>query len=301
MSDSAQPMGVVLLSGLDDLHGWRATHGGGTRALVPTMGALHAGHAALIARARADLGGDGRVLVSIFVNPRQFAAGEDLARYPRTLAADCRLAAAAGADAVWAPSVADIYPAPADEGGTPSVPTIHAMTVRPDLADRWEAAARPHHFDGVLTVVNRLFEVTQPDLAYFGEKDYQQLVLVTALAAQRFPALQVVPVPTVRDDDGVALSSRNVFLTDDERRQARALPAALGAAATALAAGRPADWVCADVRGRLTKAGLEVDYVAVSPPLLPGFDGAGRLLAAVRCGSVRLLDTRAVGRDERTR
>lgn len=294
-------MNRAVLTGLDDLRRWYAIHCPGTRALVPTMGALHAGHAALISRARADLGRDGCVVVSIFVNPRQFAAGEDLARYPRTLEADCLIAAAAGADAVWAPSVAVIYPAPAAEGAIESVPTIHAMAVRPDLADRWEAAARPHHFDGVLTVVNRLFDVNQPDRAYFGEKDYQQLVLVTALAAQRFPSLQVVPVPTVRDDDGVALSSRNVFLSDDERRRARTLPAVLSAAAAALAAGRTEAAVLAEARGRLVRAGLEVDYVSVTPPLLPGFDGAGRVLAAVRCGSVRLLDTWTVGMDERTR
>jgi len=296
----------TVLAGVTEVRSWLADRSptGALRGFVPTLGALHAGHAALIRRARAEVdqrgaGPAGTVIVSVFVNPRQFGSGEDLARYPRTLTSDVALAGAAGADLVWAPTVADVYP-PAGPAAA-EVPTIRAAGILPELAEVWEAAARPGHFDGVLTVVNRLLRVLAPDLTCFGEKDYQQLVLVTAMVAALpwtgQPRPEVVPVPTVRDDDGVALSSRNAFLSDVERRRAAALPAALSRAAADLAAGEPAGAVLAAARSRLAVAGLVPDYVEFAPPRLPGFDGAGRLVAAVHCGPVRLLDTWAVAQD----
>ena len=165
-----------------------------TKALVPTMGALHAGHLALVDRAH-ELADE--VVVSIFVNPTQFGANEDFDRYPRTLDADRELLT--GRAEVFAPTVEDVYP----PDNPPPVISAGPM------GEMWEGASRPGHFDGVLTVVNRLFELVQPDVAVFGEKDWQQLALIRTMAAQRHPDIQIVGVPTVRDADGLALSSRN--------------------------------------------------------------------------------------------
>ncbi|WP_310728351.1 pantoate--beta-alanine ligase [Streptomyces sp. N2A] len=198
----------------------------GARAVVMTMGALHEGHATLVRAARRRAGAQGQVVVTVFVNPLQFGAGEDLDRYPRTLDADVELALAAGADAVFAPSVDEVYP-----GGEPQV----RITAGP-MGTRLEGASRPGHFDGVLTVVAKLLHLTAPDLAFFGEKDAQQLAVITRMAADLNFPVEIIGVPTVREEDGLALSSRNRYLSAPERRTALALSAALFAARDRLTA-----------------------------------------------------------------
>jgi pantoate--beta-alanine ligase len=260
----------------------RDTHGHGlTTALVPTMGALHAGHLALIdaARARAD-----RTVVSIFVNPLQFAAGEDLDRYPRTLDADLAACDVAGVDVVFAPAVETMYPS-----GEPLV------TVDPGpLGDELEGAIRPGHFRGVLTVVAKLFALARPDIAVFGEKDYQQLALVRQLVVDLSMGVDVVAVETVRDPDGLALSSRNRYLSPDERDEALALVRSLRAGQRAGADGASA--ALAAAKGVLAaEPGLSVDYLELrAPDLSPPRIGAARLLVAARVGSTRLIDNASV-------
>lgn len=195
------------------------------RALVPTMGALHAGHAALISTARRHAA---TVVVSLFVNPLQFGSATDLARYPRTLDADARLAEASGADVLFAPAVEEMYPP------TEVIPTINPGP----LAVRLEGASRPGHFAGVATVVSRLFDLVHPDLALFGEKDAQQVRVVEWLAAQRSDQIRIMRVATVRDRDGLALSSRNQRLSQHGRQSAaRTIPVALSLVAEAYASG----------------------------------------------------------------
>jgi len=195
------------------------------RALVPTMGALHAGHAALISTARRHAA---TVVVSLFVNPLQFGSATDLARYPRTLDADARLAEASGADVLFAPAVEEMYPP------TEVIPTINPGP----LAVRLEGASRPGHFAGVATVVSRLFDLVHPDLALFGEKDAQQVRVVEWLAAQRSDQIRIMRVATVRDHDGLALSSRNQRLSQHGRQSAaRTIPVALSLVAEAYASG----------------------------------------------------------------
>ena len=248
---------------------------------VPTMGALHAGHAALVRAAKAA---GGAVAASIFVNPLQFGAAEDLTRYPRDEAGDLAVLAAEGCDLVWLPDVAAMYP-----------PGHATMVDVAGPALGWEGEQRPGHFRGVATVVARLFGQVRPDAAYFGEKDWQQLQVVTRMAADLLLPVQVVGVPTVRDTDGLALSSRNRFLTPAERERASLLPRVLNEAAAALRAG--ADPLPA-ARERLTASGFGVDYLdlvdawtlrALAAPAPPC-----RLIAAARLGTVRLLDNVAV-------
>ena len=258
------------------------------RAIVPTMGALHEGHVALIRAARAEVGAAGTVVVTVFVNPTQFGAGEDFDRYPRTLDADVARAEQAGADVVFTPGVREVYGQRVDDPA--------AVTVDPgSLADILEGAARPGHFRGVLTVVAKLFGLVSPDVAMFGEKDYQQLVLITRMVADLDLRPRIVAVPTVREPDGLARSSRNRFLTESERAHALALPTALAVveanarhgAAAALAAGR----------GVLdAHPSVEVDYLVLTDPDL-GPDpthGPARALVAARVGTTRLIDNRAV-------
>lgn len=256
---------------------------GGRVALVPTMGALHAGHAELIRRARATA--DDAVVVSIFVNPLQFAPGEDLDRYPRTFDADLELCAGEGVDVVFAPSVEEVYP-----GGSPQV------TLEPGpLGTVLEGATRPAHFRGVLTVVAKLFGLVRPDLAFFGEKDYQQLVLIRRMATDLCLPVDVVGVDTVREPDGLALSSRNRYLGTTERRVALALSRALAAGRDAGPAG--ADAALDAARAVLATAdGVELDYLALTAPDLgPAPDsGEGRLLVAARVGTTRLIDNTAL-------
>ncbi|MEU0133858.1 pantoate--beta-alanine ligase [Streptomyces sp. NPDC006296] len=199
---------------------------GARRAVVMTMGALHDGHATLIRAARAAAGPEGQVVVTVFVNPLQFGEAADLDRYPRTLDADLAVATGAGADAVFAPSADEVYP-----GGDPQV----RITAGP-MGERLEGAARPGHFDGMLTVVAKLLHLTRPDAAFFGQKDAQQLALVRRMVGDLNFGIDIVAVPTVRDPDGLALSSRNRFLSAEERGTALALPRALFAARDRLAA-----------------------------------------------------------------
>lgn len=253
-------------------------------ALVPTMGALHAGHMALIEAAR---GPGTRVIASIFVNPKQFGPNEDLARYPRREAADARMLAEAGCDLLWAPSVDEMYP-----GGFATT-----VSVGGGLTDVLDGAARPGHFDGVATVVAKLFNQVRPTHAYFGEKDWQQLAVVRRMAADLDFGVEIVGVPTRREDDGLALSSRNVYLDADERRRALALPRALGVAAGRIERGEPADAPIAEARAAMEAAGFAVDYVSLVDAGGLGEPVAGRprrLLAAARIGTTRLIDNVAV-------
>jgi pantoate--beta-alanine ligase len=250
--------------------------------LVPTMGALHAGHAALLAVARADCAS---VAVSIFVNPLQFGAGEDLARYPRPLEADLAICERAGADVVWAPSVAEMFPA-----GQPEV-TVAAGPLGAEL----EGASRPGHFAGVLTAVAKLIGLIRPDAVYFGEKDYQQQVLVRRMEADLELGVDVISVPTVRDADGLAISSRNTYLSPVERRYAPALSRALRAGRDAGAAG--ADAVLGAAQAVLDEVPeAVVDYLALRAPDLgpPPADGPARLLVAAKVGTTRLIDNAEV-------
>ncbi|MFF7204355.1 pantoate--beta-alanine ligase [Streptomyces sp. NPDC008141] len=217
-------MSFRMVTTADELHTLRAV--GGTRAVVMTMGALHEGHASLVRSARDLVGPTGSVVVTVFVNPLQFGAGEDLARYPRTLDADLATAEAAGADIVFAPSVDEVYP-----GGEPQV----RISAGP-MGERLEGASRPGHFDGMLTVVAKLLHLTRPDIALYGQKDAQQLALIRRMARDLNFPVEIVGVPTVREEDGLALSSRNRYLSSAERITALSLSRALFAARDRLAA-----------------------------------------------------------------
>lgn len=253
-------------------------------ALVPTMGALHAGHMALIEAARRP---GVRVVASIFVNPRQFGPDEDLARYPRREAGDARMLTEAGCDILWAPPVEEIYPA--------GFATTVSVT---GVSDGLDGATRPGHFDGVATVVAKLFNQVRPDVAYFGEKDFQQLAVIRRMVADLDMAVEIVAVPTQREDDGLALSSRNVYLLPDERERAVALPRMLGVAARAIGRGDDPATVLADARTSLEAAGFAVDYVALADAETlvsqPAADRPRRLLAAARLGNTRLIDNVAI-------
>jgi len=258
---------------------------GGRVGLVPTMGALHAGHAALVDEARQRLGEAGPVVVSIFVNPLQFGPGEDLDRYPRSFDSDVEVCGRHGADIVFAPSVAEVYP-----DGQPQV------SVDPGpLGAVLEGATRPGHYRGVLTVVAKLFGMVRPDLAVFGQKDYQQLVVIRRMVADLSQGVEIVGGETVREDDGLALSSRNAYLADSERRTALVLSRALVAGASA--GPRGADEVLA-AAGRVLEEepAVDLDYLALRSPELgaPPATGEARLLVAARVGSTRLIDNVAV-------
>ncbi|GAA1264267.1 pantoate--beta-alanine ligase [Saccharothrix xinjiangensis] len=251
-------------------------------ALVPTMGALHEGHRKLIREAQVLQ--NTVVVVSVFVNPAQFGPGEDFERYPRTLESDVDICREERVGLVFAPSAEDMYP----PGGT--------VTVHPGpLGDELEGASRPGHFAGVLTVVAKLFNIVQPTYAVFGEKDYQQLTLVHRMARDLNFPLDVVGVPTVREPDGLALSSRNRYLSDAERHAATALSAALVAGAHV--SGQGAGAVLSAARDTLAaEPGVELDYLELrAPDLGPAPEnGDARLLVAARVGSTRLIDNAAV-------
>jgi pantoate--beta-alanine ligase len=258
---------------------------GGAIAFVPTMGALHAGHMALVAegRRRAD-----HVVASIFVNPTQFAAHEDLSTYPRREATDAKMLEEEGCAILWSPDVATMYP----EGA--------GISVRAgSLGEGLDGAARPGHFDGVATVVSRLLDQVRPDIALFGEKDYQQLAVIRQMVREQSLAVEIIGVPTQRDADGLALSSRNAYLTDEERQAARALPRALGEAAAAVQRGGGVGEALATARERLARAGFDpIDYVELcdAETLAPvtALERPARLLAAARLGRTRLIDNLAV-------
>ncbi|MFD4785607.1 pantoate--beta-alanine ligase [Streptomyces sp. NPDC058459] len=320
-------MTTALLSTADELHA-RVRHG--RRAVVMTMGALHEGHATLIRAAREIAGADGEVVVTVFVNPLQFGAGEDLDRYPRAVDADLALARRAGADAVFAPAVAAVYP-----GGEPQV----RITAGP-MGGRLEGAIRPGHFDGMLTVVAKLLHLTRPDVALFGQKDAQQLALIRRMVRDLDFGVDIVGVPTVREEDGLALSSRNRYLAPAERATALTLSRALFAgrdrhaaqealraralevpstharaealsaigesraaadahAVATVAPGGPAA-VRAAARQTLDDAArfdppLDLDYLALVDPadfteIADDFTGEAVLAIAARVGSTRLID-----------
>ncbi|NKJ44952.1 pantoate--beta-alanine ligase [Novosphingobium sp. SG720] len=257
-----------------------------TLALVPTMGALHEGHLTLVRRAR-DLAD--AVAVSIFVNPRQFGPGEDFDAYPRRLESDAALLAAEGVDILWAPSPEVMYP----RGFATTVSVA-------GLDEPLCGAARPGHFDGVATVVCKLFNQVQPDFALFGEKDWQQLAIIRRMARDldlAFPrADAIIGVPTVREADGLALSSRNQYLTAHERANAVALPRAIEAAIAALHAGADADAALEDLRTALLRGGFaRVDYADLRDaetldPLDALGDRPARVLVAAHLGKARLID-----------
>ncbi|TDE08969.1 pantoate--beta-alanine ligase [Jiangella asiatica] len=253
--------------------------------VVMTMGALHDGHRALIRAARDLVGGDGSVIVTIFVNPLQFGPGEDLERYPRTFESDLAACADEGVDLVFAPDDAELYP-----GGQPVV-TVEPGTLGREL----EGAVRPGHFAGVLTVVAKLLNLTVPTYAVFGEKDYQQLTLIRRMVADLELPYQIVGVPTVREADGLALSSRNRYLSDEEHTAALALSRALRAGADA--AGSGPDAVVAAAAAELKPDAVAVDYLELRGPRLePAPEhGPARLLVAARVGrGTRLIDNAAI-------
>jgi pantoate--beta-alanine ligase len=258
---------------------------GGRVGFVPTMGALHEGHASLMRVAREQ--DVQAVVVSIFVNPTQFALGEDLDRYPRTFDADLALCEAQGVDVVFAPSVDEVYPG-ASTGSTAE----EAVTVDPGpLASVLEGVTRPTHFRGVLTVVAKLFGLVQPDVAVFGQKDYQQLTLIRRMVSDLCMAVEVVGAPTIREEDGLALSSRNRYLSDEQRLLALSLSRALRAGVEA--APRGADAVRRAALAELEAApGVELDYLMLtSPDLGPAPEsGEARLLVAAKVGTTRLID-----------
>ena len=261
------------------LASWRAQEE--TVALVPTMGALHAGHMALIdaARARAD-----RVVATIFVNPLQFGANEDLDRYPRQEGADAALLAAHGCDLLWTPSVAQLYP--------PGFATTVSVA---GISERWDGAARPGHFDGVATVVAKLFAAVRPDIALFGEKDFQQLAVIRRMECDLGLGVIVEGIATVRDADGLALSSRNAYLTAEEREKAVSLPRSLDTAQREIVAGRSVADTLGEAEQSLRDAGFgRIDYVALvdAATLEPVENPAGemRLIAAATIGTTRLID-----------
>jgi len=247
-------------------------------AVVMTMGALHAGHAELIRRARER---NDRVIVTDFLNPLQFAPGEDLDKYPRTFAADLELCRAEGVDLLFAPGPSEVYP-----GGVPVV-----RVAAGPIGDLLEGESRPGHFDGVLTVVAKLLSLTAPHRAYFGQKDAQQLWLISQMVRDLDFGVEIIEVPTVRDQDGLALSSRNIYLVDADRLQALALHEALGAGAAAAAGGPTAAIEAA--RAHLSEAGVKVDYVSLVNPqsfeLMQG-GGPALLVVAAHVGSTRLID-----------
>jgi len=254
-------------------------------ALVPTMGALHAGHMALIAEAKKRAR---TVAASIFVNPAQFGEGEDFGRYPRREAQDAAMLQKAGCDLLWAPAVQEVYP----EGFSTKVSVS-------GVSDRWEGEARPGHFDGVATIVAKLLLAARPQVALFGEKDFQQLAVVRRMVSDLQMPVEVVGVPTVREEDGLALSSRNAYLSATERQQALALPRALEAARAAIRGGMPVFEALKEARSSLRDGGFSrIDYFAlVDAETLEPLEETGadmRLIAAAAIGTTRLIDNLAI-------
>ena len=250
--------------------------------LVPTMGALHDGHAALIAAGKEFVGKDGCVVVSDFVNPKQFGQNEDFEKYPRNIDQDLKVARSAGAHILWAPSVEDVYPGqwPMDIETDPRFEIL-------------EGKSRSGHFAAVLEVVTRLFNIVQPNIAVFGEKDFQQLVFISEMAKKREPQIGILAVPTKRDFDGLALSSRNVYLSSDQRNVAHLIPDALKHGVLLASKGADLPEIKESVKEIISKSNLiEIEYVEILNnelnELIPGV--VGRILIAAKLGNTRLID-----------
>jgi len=263
----------------------RGARNSSSRGVVMTMGALHDGHASLIRETRRLVGSAGTVIVTDFVNPTQFGVGEDFSQYPRTLDHDVAICAEAGADIVFAPDVVEVY-------GNASGFLADSITIDPGpLGDILEGAARPGHMRGMLTVVAKLMGLTQPDVACFGEKDYQQLTLIRRMVSDLSMAVEVVGVPTVREADGLAMSSRNRYLSSDERAIASCIPAAVAAVVASAGSGVPQ---ALDAGRAALHPAVELDYLVVTDPELgPPTPGPGRVLIAARVGTTRLIDNDA--------
>lgn len=257
-------------------------------ALVPTMGNLHDGHLALVEAARHEAD---RVVVSIFVNPAQFGPGEDFVNYPRTLDSDREKLERAGCDLLFVPAQSTMYPFGLD--------SAYRLLASPDFAADLEGKARPGHFDGVVTVVARLFNLVCPDVAIFGEKDYQQLLVIRRMVEDLGYGIRIVPVSTIRESTGLAMSSRNNYLGPPDRKAAGELHAALCEAAAKIEGGAD-DWsaVETDAIGRLESLGFRVDYLAIRRAEDLGrprpADMQLRVLAAVYCGGTRLIDNLSI-------
>lgn len=264
---------------------WRAA--GQRVGLVPTMGALHAGHVSLVSASAAECD---RTVATIFVNPMQFGPSEDFSRYPRNLDRDLELLAGTKTDVVFAPATDKMYAA-----GHASYVGVERVT------ERWEGAIRPTHFRGVATIVLKLFNIAPADIAYFGQKDYQQTVVIRRMVADLNVSIQIRVCPTVREPDGLAMSSRNVYLNPDERRRALVLPESLREAADAAAGGeRDAAKIARQMRQRIeSTAGVSLDYAAVVDPRtleeLTEITGGAIALVAARLGSTRLIDNMWLG------
>jgi pantoate--beta-alanine ligase len=280
-----------LLATPSELRSWSARcHAAGLSVgMVPTMGALHAGHRALIERAVAD---NDRVVVTIFVNPAQFGPREDFARYPRTLDADLSLLGDVGVHAAFVPSVEAMYP--------PGLVT--RLDISGPLGERLEGASRPGHFNGVALVVTKLLVAGLPDRAYFGQKDAQQCAVVRRLARDLDTGVEIVVCPTVRDTDGLAISSRNLYLSPEERMRALAIPSALAESMAQFDAGeRDSSALATTVRSCLENKGLDVDYVAVvKADTFSEVETAAptnQIVLAARIGNTRLIDVVRLGVD----
>ena len=285
MSAEVLPIVRTVVELRAQVRAWRAA--GKTVAMTPTMGALHEGHLSLVrlARTRAD-----RVVASIFVNPAQFGPNEDFERYPRDEGGDARLLASAGCDLLYAPDVSQIYP--------PGYATKVSVS---GVSEPLDGAARPGHFDGVATVVAKLLNQAQPDVAVFGEKDFQQLQLIRRLALDLDIPVEIIGAPIARDADGLALSSRNAYLSAAERPIAGMMNKVLADAAARLRAGDSVEKVEATGRAALERHGFDrVDYFEVrqvedlSPADGPPYEGRVRIFAAAHLGKTRLIDNMAV-------
>jgi len=254
--------------------------------LVPTMGALHDGHASLIQLAKKYVGSTGCVIVSDFVNPKQFGVNEDFEKYPRNLDSDLIVAQNAGANILWAPDVKDVYP-----GQWP-------LEVETDLRfEILEGKNRPGHFSAVIEVVTRLFDIVQPNAAVFGEKDFQQLILIKEMANKRNPKIGIIAGPTKRDKDELALSSRNVYLSSDQRNAAALIPQALKLAIKESKNGASVEMLKSVIKNKLKESDLiEIDYVEILGNDLNaiGLNGNARIFIAVKLGDTRLIDNMSV-------
>ena len=271
----------------DEVREWRG--GAGSVGFVPTMGALHAGHLSLVDRSRRD---NDATIVSVFVNPTQFGPNDDYTKYPRHERQDLALLEQARVNAAFVPAVEEIYPKGEDFLLDPG-----------PIAEPLEGAARPGHFTGVVTVVAKLFEIVRPDVAYFGQKDFQQLRVVQTLAQQRFPEIRVVGCPIIREDDGLAMSSRNAYLSDHEHRDALSLSRGLRAAQELWQRGeRDPDRLCAEVHEAVRGAsGVSLEYVSAADPVdlheLHGRADRAVVSLAARVGKARLIDNVLLGMD----